>query len=155
MRILCCLDGTNVEKIGQSVERLLQRETRTIGILYVTDSEPELQMELNRNRFLRSPRHAPPGQTRMREAEERNVQEILNEGSQHLIGAEQQKRTGRPEREIVQFAEEWQADLLLICAHSQRRDRPGIGPKSVGHVARFVLDHAPCPVLLIRSSQPF
>ena len=25
-----------------------------------------------------------------------------------------------------------------------------IGPKSVGHVARFVLDHAPCPVLLAR-----
>jgi arsenical pump membrane protein len=25
-----------------------------------------------------------------------------------------------------------------------------IGPKSVGHVARFVLDHAPCPVLLLR-----
>jgi arsenical pump membrane protein len=24
-----------------------------------------------------------------------------------------------------------------------------IGPKSVGHVARFVLDHAPCPVLLV------
>lgn len=25
-----------------------------------------------------------------------------------------------------------------------------IGPKSVGHVARFVLDHAPCPVFLAR-----
>jgi hypothetical protein len=23
-------------------------------------------------------------------------------------------------------------------------------PKSVGHTARFVLDHAPCPVLLVR-----
>jgi hypothetical protein len=27
---------------------------------------------------------------------------------------------------------------------------PHLGPKSIGHVARFVLDHAPCPVLLVR-----
>jgi arsenical pump membrane protein len=28
--------------------------------------------------------------------------------------------------------------------------KPTIGPKSIGHVARFVLDHAPCPLLLAR-----
>jgi Arsenical pump membrane protein len=29
---------------------------------------------------------------------------------------------------------------------------PPSGPKSVGHVARFVLDHAPCAVLLVRGN---
>lgn len=36
--------------------------------------------------------------------------------------------------------------LILSAGH-----RGGIGPKSVGHVARFVLDHVPSPVLLLRA----
>ncbi|HEY6542505.1 MAG TPA: universal stress protein, partial [Ktedonobacteraceae bacterium] len=64
--------------------------------------------------------------------------------------AERLHRTGRPEREIVNAAVEWNADLILICPHSIYGDKPTIGPKSVGHIARFVLDHAPCPVLLVR-----
>jgi nucleotide-binding universal stress UspA family protein len=35
--------------------------------------------------------------------------------------------------------------LVLLAGH-----REGSGPKSVGHVARFVLDHAHGPVLLLR-----
>jgi len=38
----------------------------------------------------------------------------------------------------------------LHCPRSPTFGGPTLGPKSVGHVARFVLDHAPCPVLLLR-----
>src|SRR5690242_15610753 len=39
----------------------------------------------------------------------------------------------------------WRADLVVICSRSPGGGGPSLGPKSVGHVARFVLDHAPCP----------
>lgn len=57
---------------------------------------------------------------------------------------------GRPEREIERVAGEWRADLVVVCARQGSGPLPPPGPRSVGHVARFVLDHAPCAVLLIR-----
>jgi nucleotide-binding universal stress UspA family protein len=54
------------------------------------------------------------------------------------------RRRGRVEREVVRAAEE--ADLL-ICARDGDRHR--LGPRSLGPAARFVVDHAPCPVLLV------
>ncbi|WP_055616897.1 universal stress protein [Streptomyces phaeochromogenes] len=54
------------------------------------------------------------------------------------------ERTGRVEREVVAAA---QGAELLIVARDGDRSRPG--PKSIGPASRFVVDHAPCPVLLI------
>ena len=58
-------------------------------------------------------------------------------------------RGGRSAR-FVNAAAEWRADLVLICARARYGREALIGPKSVGHVARFILDHAPCPVFLVR-----
>ncbi len=150
MRVLCCIDGTNVEQVSKAVSTLLCAETRTIGVLYVTDTGPQEEMERHRERLLRPPRPPLPRREQMRQAEEASAQEILEEGSRYLGGAEMLRRTGRPEREIVQAAVEWKADVLVICSRSPQGGGPPLGPKSVGHVARFVLDHAPCPVLLVR-----
>jgi nucleotide-binding universal stress UspA family protein len=59
-----------------------------------------------------------------------------------------QIRVGDPGREICAVAAAIGADLIVLFA--SRRPRARSGPGSVGHTARFVLDHAPCPVLLIR-----
>jgi nucleotide-binding universal stress UspA family protein len=150
MRILCCLDGTNVEQITGAVGTLLRTEVRTIGALYVTDSGPREEMEQQRERHLRPPHPPIPRREQMRQAEGMAAQEILEEGSHSLGGAEMLQRTGRPEREIVQAALEWQADVIVVCSRATASGGPPLGPKSVGHVARFVLDHAPCPVLLVR-----
>jgi nucleotide-binding universal stress UspA family protein len=53
-------------------------------------------------------------------------------------------RSGRVEREVVEGAEG--ADLL-VCARDGDRSR--LGPRSLGAATRFVVDHAPCPVLLV------
>jgi hypothetical protein len=53
-------------------------------------------------------------------------------------------RTGRIEREVVAAADG--ADLLIMARDG---DRSRLGPKSLGKDTRFVLDHAPCPVLLV------
>ncbi|MEU1630696.1 universal stress protein [Streptomyces sp. NPDC020096] len=54
------------------------------------------------------------------------------------------ERTGRIEREVVAAAE--RADLL-VCARDG--DRTHLGPKSLGPASRFIVDHAPCPILLV------
>lgn len=54
------------------------------------------------------------------------------------------RRHGRPEREVVAAAVDF--DLLVV---SRDGDRSRLGPKSLGPPTRFVVDHAPCPVLLV------
>lgn len=54
------------------------------------------------------------------------------------------ERTGRVEREVVAAAEG--AGLLIVARDG---DRSRLGPHSLGRAARFVVDHAPCPVLLV------
>jgi nucleotide-binding universal stress UspA family protein len=52
-------------------------------------------------------------------------------------------RRGRPEHEVIEAARG--ADVLIVA-----RDGSGdTGPRSLGRAGRFVLDHAPCPVLLV------
>ncbi|MEO6888183.1 MAG: universal stress protein [Ktedonobacteraceae bacterium] len=153
MRVLCCLDGTNVEQIHTIYAQIFRAQELTIGLIYVIDSGPHNEMQRQRERFLRVPHLAPPRQEQMHQAEQSTAQDILEEGLHFFPGAELLRREGHPEREIVGCASEWGAQLIIICSRSPRGAGPALGPKSVGHVSRFVLDHAPCPVLLIRSDE--
>lgn len=54
------------------------------------------------------------------------------------------ERTGRVEREVVAAAEG--ADLLILARDG---DHTHLGPRSLGPASRFIVDHAPCPVLLV------
>jgi len=58
-------------------------------------------------------------------------------------------RHGRVEREVVAACAD--ADLL-VCARDGDDER--LGPKSLGKAARFVVDHAPCQVLLLWPGEP-
>jgi len=58
--------------------------------------------------------------------------------------ARRQATTGRVERVVVRAAEG--ADLLVAARDG---DRSRLGPASLGPATRFVVDHAPCPVLLV------
>ena len=154
MRILCCLDGTNIEELHHAVTDMLASSEQTVGLLYVIDSGPRKDIERTRERFLHPPHLPSPRAEQVSQAEIDAAQDILQEGQQYFKQTGNQadilQRTGRPEREIVQCAIDWQADLIIICPRAPRYAGPPLGPRSVGHVARFVLDHAPCPVLLVR-----
>lgn len=149
MRVLCCLDGTNVEHIKDTVTTFLRTDQLAIGLLYVVDTGPEEEIGRQRSRFLRPPGLGGARQEKMQEAEQFAAEDILAEGKRSIADAEVMQRKGRPEREIVNCAAAWNADLLIICSRSPYMTGE-IGPRSVGHVARFVLDHAPCPVMLVR-----
>lgn len=62
----------------------------------------------------------------------------LGRPAEHLL------REGDVEREVVAACAD--ADLL-VCARDGAHDR--LGPRSLGRWTRFVVDHAPCAVLLV------
>jgi nucleotide-binding universal stress UspA family protein len=79
----------------------------------------------------------------------RSSQEVLDAARDRLgRPADLISRRGRLEREVVAAADG--ADLLVVARDG---DRSRLGPRSLGPATRFVVDHAPCPVLLVWPGQ--
>jgi nucleotide-binding universal stress UspA family protein len=90
----------------------------------------------------------PPGPAPRVIAEE-EAQALLGEAQARLgRAAHTISRRGRVEREVVAACDG--ADLLVLA----RDGEPRLGPKSLGKHARFVVDHAPCEVLLVWPESP-
>jgi nucleotide-binding universal stress UspA family protein len=88
---------------------------------------------------------SPDPAVRIAEFERRSAAELLDAAARRLgRPCDRIGRQGRPEREVVAAAAG--ADLLIVARDG---DQSRLGPKSLGKEARFVVDHAPCPVLLI------
>lgn len=60
--------------------------------------------------------------------------------------ARPEERTGDPAEQIVLAAIEREADLIVVGSHG----RAGLARLVIGSVARSVLVHAPCSVLIAR-----
>lgn len=87
------------------------------------------------------------------EAEREAAAAILEEAAADAPGSLTRLEEGEPGRVLCRVAGEQGATLLVVGA----RNGPGADapqPHSVGHTARFVLDHSPCPVLLVRRGEP-
>jgi nucleotide-binding universal stress UspA family protein len=116
-----------------------------ITLLHVASTEPETVALAARRGLLG--RHPPPPATPepLREISEEAANELLAEAQTRLgRPATLQARRGRVEREVVAAAE--RMDVLVLARDG---DRERLGPRSLGPATRFVIDHAPCRVLLI------
>ena len=91
----------------------------------------------------------PPSGPPLRAIAEEEAQALLAEAHARLARpARLVSRRGRVEREVVAACAD--ADLLILVRDGELR----LGPKSLGKQTRFVVDHAPCQVLLIWSEPP-
>ena len=90
--------------------------------------------------------HPAPGPDPVSTASEEEAEGLLADAAERLgRAATRTARRGRAEDEVLEVARD--ADLLVLA----RGGEPDhLGPKSVGHAERFVLDHAACAVLLVR-----
>jgi nucleotide-binding universal stress UspA family protein len=95
-------------------------------------------------------RRPPPGPgPALREISDAAAQALLDDARERLgRRARTVVRRGRVEREVVAECEG--ADLLVMARDGERR----LGPPSLGRHGRFVVDHAPCRVLLVWAAPP-
>jgi nucleotide-binding universal stress UspA family protein len=66
--------------------------------------------------------------------------------AEHKLEATQVRKIGEPAREIVKFADEWGADLIVMGRHGQS----GMLSLLMGSVAQKVLASTSIPVLLLK-----
>src|SRR5260221_4009156 len=116
MRVLCCLDGTNVEQVSRATQMLATSRPPTLAILYVTDTGPRHDIEHLRERFLRPPAPPPPREEEIRQAEKTSAQAILNEGLRYLLADGTLPKERQTERQTVYTAAEWPAELGIDLA---------------------------------------
>jgi nucleotide-binding universal stress UspA family protein len=62
------------------------------------------------------------------------------------VTAEGVVRQGSAGKTIVEEAKEWDADLIILGAHGLSR----LETLVMGNVARYVVNHAPCSVEVVR-----
>jgi len=117
-----------------------------ITLLHVAGTEAEGAARAARHALLVRAHPTPHADAQpLRAISEQAAEELLAEAEARLgRPARREPRRGRLEREVVAAAEGM--DLLVLARDG---DRAHLGPRSLGPAARFVVDHAPCRVLLI------
>ena len=150
-----CLSGLDTEDFLARALRRLPAPVWRFALIYVIDTRPAEELGYLRQALFRG-RLPPDRLAQMTTAEDETAREVLAEARADLQGARPAAEViihlarGRPEQEIIRAAHDLRSDLLVVGARFRGGPRPASGPPSVGHVARFVLDHAPCDVLLLR-----
>ena len=159
MRVLCAIGMRDGPEMITQIQHILGGSLDLL-ILHVIDTEARLglQKALGGPGLLRPGERPRQGQA-INAAEEAAgktaLEETLQAAGKAQFHAETMLQRGRPEQVIIQTGRDWQADLIVIWASEGLQGRPQIGPASVGHTARFVLDHAPCNVLYLRKGPLF
>ncbi len=137
-----------------ALDRLLPLSGQETVLVHVIDNGMRGELDLARGRLL--PRPLPHHHLRaITEAEREAAQAALDEAARAAEALGAVPRTvlaeGEPGRVLSRLAAELGCHLVVVAARSGRGPEPP-GPRSVGHTARFVLDHSPRPVLLLRGS---
>ena len=128
--------------------RALVPEDAAIMLLHVAPSDVEALASHGGARLLGRHPPPPPGPPLRAIAEEEAVA-LLNAARDRLARpVELLARRGKIEREVLEVCVD--ADLLVLARDGESR----LEPKSIGPRTRFVLDHAPCQVLLVWPEAP-
>lgn len=122
-----------------------------VRVLYVADDElPAIAHGALAGLLGRSRRTGPDPAARVRELATLAGRELLDAAAQESDReVETELRHGRVEREVVAAVVD--ADLLVLARDG---DLSRLGPHSLAPATRFVVDHAPCAVLLVWPSTP-
>ncbi|MGD0198006.1 MAG: universal stress protein [Solirubrobacteraceae bacterium] len=137
------IEDTWQATVAQAAEYLPAQAEVTL--LHVADTQTEGVARVARHGLLG---RDPPDRGRegeLRAISEQAAKELLDD-ARNAFGrpVECEARRGRVEREVVAAAEDM--DILILARDG---DRAQLGPRSIGPAVRFVVDHAPCRVLLI------
>ncbi len=151
MRVLVLVDGQHAREILAALAHLISLRETELVLVHVQGPIPRDGLDLLQDR---------PGGRRLPPQRERELVEAEAEGSTNALAeADQLARSlgaavetaqvrGEPGRAVCELARSARVDLVAVRAGGP--DQPPVGPKSLGPTARFISDHSPCPVLLLR-----
>jgi len=153
VRVLILVDGLHAREIVSAVARLVDLRSADVLLAYVEGPDARAGLDLVRQQGPGN-RPLPPDREReLREAEESAGGAAIAEAEaavrEHGANAQPIRVTGKPGHAVCELAEQRRADLVVVRAGG--RDRPPIGPGSLGPAARFISDHCRAPVLLLRT----
>jgi nucleotide-binding universal stress UspA family protein len=149
MRALVWIVEDTWEATVDEAAAFLPRDAE-ITLLYVVDAEVESLAAGAREGLLGRPRHREPAHRPLSTLSDEAARDLLADARTRLArDAAVRSVRGRVEREIVAAAAD--TDLLVLARDG---DRAALGPHSLGPAARFVVDHAPCRVLLVWPDAP-
>jgi nucleotide-binding universal stress UspA family protein len=121
-----------------------------VTLLHVASTEPEAVAHGARRGLLGRPRPPHAAREPLRAISEQAAEELLADARRRFARpAKLAARRGRIEREVVAAAEPM--DVLVLARDG---DHERLGPHSLGPAARFVIDHAPCRVLVVWPDAP-
>jgi nucleotide-binding universal stress UspA family protein len=154
MHVLCAIGKQGGSEMIERVFEIIGSQ-HDLHLLHVIDAGPRHTMQeflygpgqLHRTP---SPERAMPLDAAEQAVGETVIDEARQKATQIGFRVQAEVQRGRPEQIIARAAHLWGCQLIAIQAREGIEGRPQIGPESVGHTARFVLDHAPCDVLFLR-----
>lgn len=145
---------------GAGVESLLARAAERIApgamwiVVHSTSGETFAPIEGARFGMLGRGRRVEATLKRLEATAHESAEAILAAADRwltdHAIDHTTAMREGNPEREIIRLAAEEQVDVIVIDAGIVGDAPHSPGKHPLGRIARFVVDHALCDVLLIR-----
>ncbi len=124
-----------------------------VTLLHVTSSDAAAAAEAASAGLLGRARPGRDTARRMDDVADEEASELLAAAATRLGRADAERlrlKGGRVEREVINAVSE-NVDLLVAARDG---DRARLGPRSLGHATRFVLDHAPCDVLVVWPDEP-
>lgn len=151
LRVVVLVDGHHAGELVDVLSRTVPLGRCELLLVYVFGEGHRAGLEMVSHRP--GGHHHPPERERtIDEAEEARAGDALDE-VERLIGSRaaavrKMRARGKPGQAVCELAVREAADLVVVRAGG--RDRPPIGPHSLGPAARFITDHSPCPVLLVR-----
>ncbi len=151
MRILCAIGTRRGSEVIRHVAPIT-REGDELVLVHVIDEGPRHDLDRLRGPLHPHHEHREELDAAEEEAGKAMLKEALAEAARLGLTASERLERGRPEHVVVELAREANATLVVLYARESPQGQPRIGPPSVGHTARFVVDHSPTHVLLLRES---
>lgn len=156
MKALICVNGRDIAGLLSAAEAILSRDAEWV-LLYVIDTRPLEEAGRALGGLLaRGPRPVQ-AERQMRMSADLSQDEVRTEIEDWLRGKGKSVEvifsSGRPEHEILHVAGDRGASIIALrTGRSGPGPHSGPGPRPLGPVARFVVDHALCDVLLLRDT---
>ena len=149
MRILCAIGIRRGLELLKRVSRVVKPDDE-LFLVHVVDVGP--RHDLNHLEGTLRPHHLQRAE--LNEAEQDagtdTLQEAREKAEEIGIPVVTTLKRGRPEDVILELARESAVDVIALLARERPHGHPLQGPPSIGHTARFIIDHAPCDVLVFR-----